>query len=63
MRGRKIGLLTNQTGQARDGVSAIDLLDGAGNLELIALFSPEHGIARHAVTIACPLREIKKPDG
>ncbi len=44
MRGRKIGLLTNRTGQARDGVSAIDLLAGAGNLELIALFSPEHGI-------------------
>ena len=44
MRGRKIGLLTNQTGQARDSVSAIDLLDEAGNLELIALFSPEHGI-------------------
>ena len=44
MRGRKIGLLTNQTGQARNGVSAIDLLDGTGNLELIALFSPEHGI-------------------
>jgi uncharacterized protein YbbC (DUF1343 family) len=44
IRGRKIGLLTNQAGQARDGVSAIDLLDGAGNLELIALFSPEHGI-------------------
>jgi uncharacterized protein YbbC (DUF1343 family) len=44
LRGRKIGLLTNQTGQARDGVSAIDLFDGAGSLELIALFSPEHGI-------------------
>ncbi len=44
IRGRKIGLLTNQTGRARDGVSSIDLLDGAGNLELIALFSPEHGI-------------------
>jgi uncharacterized protein YbbC (DUF1343 family)/CubicO group peptidase (beta-lactamase class C family) len=44
LRGRKIGLLTNQTGQARDGVSAIDLLDGADNLELVALFSPEHGI-------------------
>jgi uncharacterized protein YbbC (DUF1343 family) len=44
MRGRKIGLVTNQTGQARDGVSAVDLFDGAGNLELIALFSPEHGI-------------------
>ncbi len=44
LRGGKIGLLTNHTGQDRDGVSAIDLLDGAGNLELIALFSPEHGI-------------------
>ena len=44
LRGQKIGLLTNQTGRARDGVSAIDLLDEAANLELIALFSPEHGI-------------------
>ena len=44
LRGRRIGLLTNQTGQARDGVSTIDLLVGAGNSELIALFSPEHGI-------------------
>ena len=44
MRGRKIGLLTNQTGQARDGVSAIDLFDGADHLELKTLFSPEHGI-------------------
>ncbi len=44
LRGRKIGLLTNHTGQARDGVSAIDILHGADNLELIALFSPEHGI-------------------
>jgi uncharacterized protein YbbC (DUF1343 family) len=44
LQGRKIGLLTNQTGQTRDGVSAIDLLDRAANLELIALFSPEHGI-------------------
>ena len=44
LQGRKIGLLTNQTGRSRDGVSAIDLLDEAANLELIALFSPEHGI-------------------
>jgi uncharacterized protein YbbC (DUF1343 family)/CubicO group peptidase (beta-lactamase class C family) len=44
MRGMKIGLLTNQTGQARDGVSAIDLLYAADNLKLIKLFSPEHGI-------------------
>jgi uncharacterized protein YbbC (DUF1343 family)/CubicO group peptidase (beta-lactamase class C family) len=44
MRGRRIGLLTNQTGRARDGVGAIDLLYRAANLQLIALFSPEHGI-------------------
>ena len=44
VRGRRIGLLTNQTGQTRDGVSTIDLLYRAGNLQLIALFSPEHGV-------------------
>jgi uncharacterized protein YbbC (DUF1343 family) len=44
LRGRRIGLLTNQTGQTRDGVSTIDLLYRAGNLQLIALFSPEHGV-------------------
>jgi uncharacterized protein YbbC (DUF1343 family) len=44
LQGRNIGLLTNQSGRARDGVSAIDLLDRTANLELIALFSPEHGI-------------------
>jgi len=45
MRGRRIGLLTNQTGRARDGVGAIDLLHRAANLQLVALFSPEHGIS------------------
>ena len=44
LRGRKIGLLTNQVGQARDGVSAIDLFKGADHLELKTLYSPEHGI-------------------
>jgi len=44
LRGKRIGLLTNQTGQARDGVSTIDLLYRAGNLQLVALFSPEHGV-------------------
>jgi len=44
LRGRRIGLLTNQTGRARDGASAIDLFYRAANLKLIALFSPEHGV-------------------
>nr|MDJ0817155.1 DUF1343 domain-containing protein [Desulfobacterales bacterium] len=44
MRGEKIGLLTNQTGLARDGASTIDLLYKSDNVQLISLFSPEHGI-------------------
>ena len=44
LRGARVGLVTNQTGRARDGVSTIDLLDRAPDLELVALLSPEHGI-------------------
>ncbi len=41
--GRRVGLITNQTAVARDGTHAIDLLLGR-NLQLVSLFSPEHGI-------------------
>ncbi len=44
LRGRKVGLLTNQTGRARDGTPTIDLLAGAEGVRLVALFSPEHGL-------------------
>jgi uncharacterized protein YbbC (DUF1343 family)/CubicO group peptidase (beta-lactamase class C family) len=44
LRGRKIGLITNQTGIDRTGKRNIDLMVKAG-LNLVALFSPEHGIA------------------
>ena len=44
LRGKRIGLVTNHTGRARDGAAAIDLLHGAGDVSLVALFSPEHGI-------------------
>ena len=42
--GARVGLVTNQTGRARDGATAIDLLHTAPGVELVALFSPEHGI-------------------
>jgi len=42
--GSRVGLVTNQTGRARDGVSTVDLLHQASSVELVALFSPEHGI-------------------
>jgi uncharacterized protein YbbC (DUF1343 family) len=44
LRGRKIGLVTNHTGIDRDRNTTIDLLHAAPGLELVALFSPEHGI-------------------
>ncbi len=42
--GQRVGLVTNQTGQSRDGRSTIDLIFEAPGVELRALFSPEHGI-------------------
>jgi uncharacterized protein YbbC (DUF1343 family)/CubicO group peptidase (beta-lactamase class C family) len=44
LEGRRIGLVTNQTGLDRAGRSTIDVLKSAPNLKLVALFSPEHGI-------------------
>ena len=41
---KKIGLITNHTGIDRQRRSTIDLLHGAREVELKALFSPEHGI-------------------
>lgn len=42
--GKRIGLITNQTGINRNSRSTIDLLAHAPGVKLVALFSPEHGI-------------------
>jgi len=42
--GKRVGLITNHTGMAADGVSTIDLLFRTDVCKLAALFSPEHGI-------------------
>jgi len=44
LRGKRVGLVTNHTGRARDGATAIDLLFSAKDVKLVALFIPEHGI-------------------
>lgn len=44
LRGQRVALLTNHTGRAKDGRSTIDLLAEATEVDLVALFSPEHGI-------------------
>jgi uncharacterized protein YbbC (DUF1343 family) len=43
-RGLRVGLITNHTGIDAQGVSSIDRLASAPELDLVALFSPEHGI-------------------
>jgi uncharacterized protein YbbC (DUF1343 family)/CubicO group peptidase (beta-lactamase class C family) len=44
LKGRRVGLVTNHTGLARDGATTIDLIFGVPEVKLVSLFSPEHGI-------------------
>ena len=48
VRGRRAGLITNHTGRDRSGTLSIDLLADHPEVELVALFSPEHGIRGRA---------------
>jgi uncharacterized protein YbbC (DUF1343 family) len=45
LRGKHIGLITNHTGVDSQGRSAVDVLSHAPGVQLVALFSPEHGLA------------------
>src|SRR6202795_1217364 len=45
LRGKHVGLITNQTGMDSQGRRTIDVLAHADGVKLVALFSPEHGIA------------------
>jgi uncharacterized protein YbbC (DUF1343 family) len=44
VRNKKVGLVTNQSGVNSQGISTIDLLHEAEDIELVALYGPEHGI-------------------
>ncbi len=41
---KRVGLLTHPAGVNRKGISSIDVLRRAPNVNLVALFGPEHGI-------------------
>src|SRR3984893_16797008 len=45
LHGKHIGLITNHTGLDAEGRSTVDLLSHAPGIHLVALFSPEHGLA------------------
>ncbi len=48
LKGKRVGLITNHTGLDFEGRTTIELLAHAPGVQLVALFSPEHGIAGHA---------------
>ena len=60
LKGKKLGLITNPTGVDRYLKSGIDILFNAPGVELVALYSPEHGIrgeftaGEHVGTITDP---------
>jgi uncharacterized protein YbbC (DUF1343 family) len=45
LQGKHIGLITNHTGIDAQGRSNVDLLTHAAGVTVVALFSPEHGLA------------------
>jgi uncharacterized protein YbbC (DUF1343 family) len=45
LRGKHVGLITNHTGLDAQGRSTVDLLSHASGVQLVVLFSPEHGLA------------------
>src|SRR5215472_16357324 len=45
LRGKHIGLITNHTGLNSQGRSNVELLTRSPGVHLVALFSPEHGLA------------------
>lgn len=44
LHGKRVGLVTNPTGVDRNLVSTVDILYNAPDVELVALFGPEHGV-------------------
>jgi len=44
LKGKKVGLLTNPTGVNSKLKSTVDILHDAPNVDLVALFGPEHGV-------------------
>jgi len=49
LRGKRVALLTHPAGVDRHGVSTIEILRRAPGVQLVALFSPEHGLYGEAM--------------
>ena len=44
LRGKKIALLTHLAARAADGASTLDVMRAASGVQLVSIFSPEHGL-------------------
>ncbi len=44
VKGKTVGIITNQSGTLQNGESIIDALAGTPGVKLVAIFAPEHGI-------------------
>lgn len=60
--GKRVGLITNQTGVDRQGRSSIDLLRESPRVKLVALFAAEHGI-RGVIPPGGDVADEKDPSG
>lgn len=45
LQGKRVALLTHLAARARDGMSTFDVIRTAPGLQLVSIFSPEHGLA------------------
>jgi len=61
--GKRVGLITNQSGVTADGVPTWRALRGAANVRLVRLFGPEHGLAGGAVYMEAVGASIHAPSG
>lgn len=60
LEGKRVGLVTNPTGIDRNLVSTIDILHNAKNVELVALYGPEHGV-RGDIHAGAKVEDYKDP--
>ena len=70
--GKRIGLITNRTGTDREHRRNVDLLAGAAQVDLAAIFTPEHGFASaveeehiedsHDAATSAPIHSLYQPE-
>ena len=60
LEGKRVGLITNPTGVDRNLKSTVDILFEAPNVNLVALYAPEHGI-RGDVTAGGLIDDVTEP--